>query len=55
MAEAGLNVENEFAELDAPTATRLSREAASQQQNQNQARKVGGRNAIDMLTSDVEP
>gem|GEM_PF-5319850 len=37
MAEAGLNVENEFAELDAPTMTRLGREARSQQRAGGQA------------------
>lgn len=46
VAEAGLNVENEFAELDQATATRMSREAAG--------RQTGGQSAMEMLTSSVD-
>lgn len=49
-AEGGLDVEASFAEVDEATATRMGREAQAQQG----ARRNGGRNAIDMLTSHVE-
>lgn len=49
MAEAGLNVENEFADLDGATQTRMAREANAVAE----ARQQGGRTAMDMLGGDV--
>ena len=51
-AEGGLDVENAFTDLDQATASRLGAEARAQQGTQG-ARRGGGRNAVDMLTSEA--